>query len=62
MVGTVINLLLVVTIKSSFVCSDLITINSNTVLNIAVTIRHVLKVDAATIQRQPIFKGGVYYT
>ena len=31
-------------------------------LNTVVTIRHVLKVDAATIQRWPLLKGDVYYT
>ena len=31
-------------------------------LNAAATIRHVLKIDAATIQRRPLFEGGVYYT
>ena len=31
-------------------------------LNAAATIRHVLKIDAATIQRRSLFEGGVYYT
>ena len=31
-------------------------------INTAATISHVLKLDMATIQGQPLFEGGIYYT